>query len=78
MDTTGHWPHLVGLYQFAPALPSFIPEIRLQRAVSSGIKWILTMACVIAGSSRQTKFTTEPSDVELISRWRRMKKINWH
>lgn len=37
-------------------------------AVSSGIKWILKMACVIAVSSRQTKFTTKPSDVVLIGR----------
>lgn len=35
------------------------------------------MACVIAGSSRQKKkFITKPSDVELISRWRRTEKIN--
>lgn len=58
--------------------PFFIPEIRLQRAVISGIKWILKMACVTAVSSRQTEFTTEPSDVVLIGRWRRMEKINWH
>ena len=51
----------------------FIPEIRLQGAVSSGIKWILKVACVIAGSIIQTKLRTEPWNVN-----RQMEKINWH